>query len=79
MNDAADLTDRFQELLDNYSVGDDNEFIVDLDAWNTGDLLDALNILEAIIQIRGEELPVREALDIDLGEYDVMPAPNYDD
>lgn len=52
MNDAADLTDTFIDVLENYS----NDFgVADLDAWATEDLMLCIDIMEQILQLRGEE------------------------
>lgn len=53
MNDFADLTDSFQDILDFYT----GEYgaVVDLDAWNTDDLMTVIRIVENVLELRGAE------------------------
>ena len=53
MNDYADLTEEFQDLIDNYS----GEYggVVDLDAWNTADIMRVIRIMERTLELKGAE------------------------
>ena len=52
MSNPADLTDSFVEVIENYS----NDFgVADLDAWATEDLMLCIDIMEQVLQLRGEE------------------------
>lgn len=53
MNDYTDLSDEFQDLIDNYT----GEFgaVVDLDAWSSDDLMRVIRIMERILEMRGAD------------------------
>lgn len=74
MNDVTELSERLNEMLASYTVrGEDGEeLLVDLDKWGTADLLDMLCMIEQVIEMRGEEVPMREAINTDYGEYDAL-------
>ena len=56
MNDFGDMTDEFNELLQIYQVGPEEDLqVVDLDAWNTGDLLRMIELAEHVLQLRGDQ------------------------
>ena len=54
--DVMDLTDRVRELLDHYTVGDEEgELLVDLDAWSSEDLKEMIGLLTSILRMRDDE------------------------
>ena len=50
MNDIVDLTDAFNDIIDEYTgeLGG----IVDLDAWHISDIERCMQILEQVLQLR---------------------------
>ena len=52
VNDIADLTDLFNEVLAQYL---DGEQVVDFDSWSLYDMLEIMSILDQAIALIGEE------------------------
>lgn len=53
MNDVADLTDAFNDIIDEYTgeLGG----VVDIDAWHTYDIERCIRILEQVLSLRADE------------------------
>ena len=71
-NDAADLTDQFNELLEEYTVGEEGSFaVVDFDSWSTDDLRRVQELVIQVLTIRASEY-MEEGLPVpDIDEYDL--------
>lgn len=63
-NDIADLTDSFNDLIENYQEAD--SMVVDFDAWSTEDLLELVGIVDQALHLRAAQdggIPGREYAD----------------
>jgi hypothetical protein len=57
--DIVGVTDRVRELLDYYTVGDEDKgegLLIDLDAWSSSDLQEMIGLLTVVIRERGEDI-----------------------